>query len=303
MLSTAPANRNGSEVDRRPSNVQQHAAEPQPEVSAPFRNWMDPRLDFPRSTPLRKSYIVAASYRCGSTFFCSELWRTGVLGAPAEYLNIGEGRQLRDVMMARLQAVSAEDYVAKLLARRTSRNGMFGIKAHFHHFEAALDWYPSLLRALAPIAFVYLNRRDKLAQAVSMAKAIQTDAWTSMDRVSESPLRYDEALIARCLEDIREQTLDWLRWFEVNNITPFVVNYEALVADTPEEVRRILELLDVQGDEPEEVHPPPSRKQGDATNREWLARFRREMDWQGEFDDGPDGGPLDGEPRPASSDF
>ncbi len=54
------------------------------DTPAPFRNWMDARLDFPRSVPLRRSYVVASSYRCGSTLFCSELWRTGLLGAPAE---------------------------------------------------------------------------------------------------------------------------------------------------------------------------------------------------------------------------
>jgi LPS sulfotransferase NodH len=239
---------------------------------------MDARLDFPRSVPLRKSYIVASSYRCGSTFFCSELWRTGVLGAPAEYVNIGAGRQLRDVMMNRLQAASAEDYFEKLLACRTSRNGVFGMKVHFHHFEPALSWYPSMTKVLSPVTYIYLNRRDKLAQAVSMAKAMQTDAWTSMDGVPEITLRYDEAFITQCLEDIQQQRLGWLRWFEMNNITPFVVNYEDLVADKASVIRRIVELFDVADDEPEEVRLPVTRKQGDGTNIEWAARFRREAD-------------------------
>ena len=102
---------NGS-IDR------QHDSEP----PAPIRNFMDPRLDFPQSVRLRKSYIVASSYRCGSTFFCAELMRTGVLGAPGEYLNVGEGRLLRDIMMRRLRVDSPENYFSKLLGCRTSRN-------------------------------------------------------------------------------------------------------------------------------------------------------------------------------------
>ena len=47
----------------------------------------DPRLDFPGPVQLRRSYIVASTDRSGSTFLCSLLWQTGVLGAPAEYWN------------------------------------------------------------------------------------------------------------------------------------------------------------------------------------------------------------------------
>jgi LPS sulfotransferase NodH len=265
-------------VDTTSPDGQPSVGERDFENPAPIRNWMDARLDFPRSAPLRKSYVVASSYRCGSTFFCSQLWRTGVLGAPGEYLNVGEGRMLRDVMARRLQAASPEDYFAKLLARRTSRNGVFGMKAHFHHFEAALNWCPSMIRLLSPVTYIYLNRRDKLVQAVSMARAMQTDAWTSMDGVVETTLRYDEGLITQCLEEIRRQRLGWLRWFEINNIAPFVVNYEDLLADGAGVIRGVVELLGVQNDEPEEVRPPLVARQGDEVNIAWALRFRRDHD-------------------------
>ena len=45
-------------------------------------------------------------------------------------------------MERRLQATSPEDYFAKLFACRTSSNGVFGMKAHYNHFEGALDWCP-----------------------------------------------------------------------------------------------------------------------------------------------------------------
>jgi trehalose 2-sulfotransferase len=237
---------------------------------------MGRELDFPGPAPsLRKSYVVASSYRCGSTFFCSELWRTGVLGAPAEYLNIGEGRMLRDVMAMRLQASSPEDYFVKLLAHRTSRNGVFGVKAHFHHFEPALTWCPSMLDQLAPVTYLHLNRRDRLAQAVSMARAMQTNAWTSMDGAAATP-RYDEGLIDQCLEEIGRQRLGWLRWFEINAIQPVVVDFEDLIADRAGVVRGVVELFEVETDEPEQIHPPAVRKQGDEINLAWAARFRRE---------------------------
>jgi trehalose 2-sulfotransferase len=241
-----------------------------------IHNWMDARLDFPESPPLRKSYVVASSYRSGSTFFCSRLWSTGVLGAPAEYLNVGAGRMLRHVMESRLQATSPQDYFAKLVACRTSRNGVFGMKAHYHHFAEALDWCPSMIKLLSPVTYIYICRRDAVAQAVSMAKAMQTDRWSSMDAEVATNLRYDELLINQCLEEVQRQKIGWLRWFELNNITPFVLSYEDLIANPAGAVGGVVKLLDVQDDEASEIYPPEVEKLSDATNIEWAARFRGE---------------------------
>ncbi|MGO8800688.1 MAG: Stf0 family sulfotransferase [Roseiarcus sp.] len=239
---------------------------------APFAT--DERYDFDKPAPFRKSYIVASSYRSGSTYFCTELWRTGVLGAPGEYLNIAS-RNYR--MMRRLQATTPEDYFTKLLARRTSANGVFGIKAHFHHFEPALKWYPSMLKRLSPVTFIYIERRDKLAQAISMARAMQTDRWLPrIEKGPSPPLKYDPELIAKCLEEVDLQDASWLQWFASNDVTPHHLIYEDLLADPAGAIRSIVELLGAQNDERTEVRVPPADKQGDETNREWKKRFERE---------------------------
>jgi LPS sulfotransferase NodH len=238
---------------------------------------MDPRLDFPVLSSFAKSYVVASSYRSGSTYFCSLLWKTGVLGAPAEYLNTGDGRQLREVMARRLQPTSPEDYFKKLLARRTSSNGVFGVKAHYHHFEQALTWCPSMLDLLSPVLYIYLTRHDHIAQAVSMAKAMQTDRWTSMDPEARAVLRYDGSLIRRCLEDIHCQKIGWLRWFELNSVTPLVLNYEELIANTGDVVKKVMQFLKISQTGSCENHPPSVEKLGDRVNVEWAARFHREV--------------------------
>jgi trehalose 2-sulfotransferase len=229
---------------------------------------------------------VASSYRCGSTFFCAQLWRTGVLGAPGEYLNVGAGRLWRDVMMRRLQVSSPADYFSELLARRTSRNGVFGVKVHFPHFEAALSWYPAMLTVLSPVTYIHLARKDALAQAVSLAKAMQNNWWSSMDAPMRAPLVYDEAFIVQCLRDIQQQNLGWLRWFARNNVTPFTVYYEDLVADTTGVVRKVVELLGADSDKAEDIFLPPIEKQSDELNVEWVERFRREKERWTELDGG-----------------
>jgi trehalose 2-sulfotransferase len=265
--------------ESEPRNVSHDAKSPHP-----IQNFMDVRLDFPQSVPLRRAFIVASSYRCGSTFLCSHLWRTGLLGAPAEYLNIAGSRMLRDVMMDRLRANSPEDYFAKLLACRTSRNGVFGMKVHFHHFEAAMSWYPSMLNLLSPVTYIYLNRKDRLSQAVSMTKALQTDVWSSLESDAKRTPQYNEAFIVQCLREIQQQNLSWLQWFETNSVAPFVVYYEDVVADTASVVRKIIDLLGAANEEPDRTHVPFIEKLGDEVNVEWRERFERSApDWESWF--------------------
>jgi trehalose 2-sulfotransferase len=239
----------------------------------PVRFVLDERLDFNHFVPLRKSYIVASSYRSGSNYFCWELWRTGVLGAPVEFLNPYDALP---VLMNRFKASSPADYITKLIERRSSKNGVFGLKTHSHHFEVFLKQYPQLLEALAPVTFIHINRRNTLAQAVSMAKALQTDFWTSRIESERPPLQYDRELIAKCLEEVEQQELKWPRWFEAHGIEPFHVVYEDLIADTPKVIRSIVELLGVADDEPDDVLVPPTKRQGDGTNRDWIERFESE---------------------------
>ena len=240
----------------------------------PIRSVTDQRLDFDEPAPLRKAYLIASSYRSGSTYLCWELWKTGVLGAPCEYLN--PAQQLR-VLMKRFNVFSPADYIASLLVRRTSRNGIFGMKEHFHHFEAFMKGYPALLEVLSPVTYIYINRRDRVAQAVSMAKALQTNAWSSRSQEgSPRLLQYDRQLIANCLEEVQVQDAAWLQWFEAQRVTPYPLTYEDLTADAPSVVQSVLKLLGVENDEREQVRVPPAEKQGDETNQEWIERFNRE---------------------------
>ena len=240
----------------------------------PIVTMTDERLDFKRSTPLRKSHLIASSYRCGSSYLCWLLWKTGLLGAPSEVLNpTSELPQF----INRFKTSEPSDYITKVLERRVSRNGVFGVKAHFHHFEAYQKQYPALLKRLAPVTYIYISRSDKVAQAVSMAKALQSNRWHSrMEGGPKPTLHYDREMIASCLADIEEQDLAWRRWFKAHKVSPFDVSYNDLTKDSAGVVRRIVELLGVENDEPDEVYVPSVEKQGDETNNEWIERYERE---------------------------
>jgi trehalose 2-sulfotransferase len=267
----------------------------------PIRSMTDARLDFTHGTPMRQSYIVASSPRSGSTYFCRLLGQSGLLGTPSEVLN--PGFDLKG-FKNRFKASSPADYIAELISRRTAKSGVFGLKAHFENFEAFRKEYPALLDVLSPVTYIYVNRRDRVAQAVSMARALQTNQWSSQGQEGKKPeLRYNRELIANAMKEVELQDAGWLNWFKANNITPFRLTYEDLLADPAGTVQRVVEHLGVQNAERDEVKVPPVEKQGDDTNQEWIERFRRETEGGGESQLGAPPADADSKRRGAGDHF
>jgi LPS sulfotransferase NodH len=241
------------------------------EVSeADFGFLMHERFDFAAAAPVRKFYIIASAERSGSTYLCLKLWQTGALGAPWEYLNY----QTEMVAMARrLQTNDVNDYLRQVVACRTSANGTFAIKAHYHHFSYVLDRYPQLLDALPPPHFIVMQRHDRLGQAISLARAIQTNAWSSFARASSEPV-YDAALISQCLRKVEMQTAGWAGWLNEHRIVPLTIDYDELVERPDHSVgaaRRFLGLAE-PGEAPS-LPVPMVERQADEVNAEWRARY------------------------------
>lgn len=231
------------------------------------------RYDFLGPVPVRRKYVVASSYRCGSTHLCIALWATGAMGAPWEYLNF-EGDM--NGLMARLGVASAAQYASRLLAVRTSPNGVFGLKAHFPHFEAALRTSPQFGAYLRDAKFIRMVRRDRCAQAVSLAKSLQTGAWISLSSARRVPLFYSSEFIAACMEEISLQEDGWARWFAAQQITPLVVEYETLLADPEQTVDRVVQFVGAARSEGVAVAIVRPERQFDQVNAAWLQRFREE---------------------------
>jgi LPS sulfotransferase NodH len=229
------------------------------------------RFDLNSGVTARTSYIVASSHRSGSSYLCASLWKTGRLGAPWEYL---EYKVMMPTMMARLKAASFPDYLEKLMACRTSPNGVFGLKAHFHQFDHALRAFPRILDCLPEPRFIFINRQDKIAQAVSMAKALQNNSWVYFGTAEhEVPLFYSFEFIKRCLQEAVAQAESWLHWFD-GRFDPLVVDYEDVVRDRTAVLRTIARFLGVDPGTDCDIDLPVTTRQGDSVNEEWLRRFK-----------------------------
>ena len=230
----------------------------------------------------RVSYLVCATSRSGSSLLCGLLKGTRVAGRPEAYF----AHEREPCWAGRWGASGPVEYVHGAIREGTGANGVFGAKVLWVHLPNLLAKMEAvqgrrdveervLLDTFPGLRFVWIRREDVVAQAVSFAKAMQTDQWTARAprRPGRVP-RFDFAEIRRLVAVIEEQNAAWRRWFRANGITPFGVGYEDLVADMEAVTRRLLGFLgvDVPGDTPIE---PQHERQADSVSAEWAARYRQ----------------------------
>jgi LPS sulfotransferase NodH len=129
------------------------------------------------------------------------------------------------------------------------------------------------------LRFIFIERLDKIAQAVSLARALQTNAWFAFDKQDKMPLVYELDFLEDCLREILAQSNGWKAWFSESGIEPMLVHYEDMIADTPGMVQQVVRCLGVENDEPDPVVlPPPIQRQADQVNAEWARRFRQDSE-------------------------
>jgi|tagenome__1003787_1003787.scaffolds.fasta_scaffold20902019_2 LPS sulfotransferase NodH len=245
---------------------------------------------------VRSAYVVCATPRSGSTLLCELLASTAVAGRPQEYFerlrHSGLPRQPREyfegVEDPELLALLAPtepgrpddcDPLADALKAGTTVNGVFGAKlmwTHLHDLAARLrrPAEPALLAERLPgLRFVHATRGDKVAQAVSLWRAVQTRAWRDDAQRGPDDAVYRFAGIDHLVRQLRAQDDAWTAWFEEHAIEPLVVRYEALAADPQRSVRTVLRFVGA-GDAA--VPAPPLRRQADERSAEWTERYAQE---------------------------
>jgi LPS sulfotransferase NodH len=184
--------------------------------------------------------VIAMTARTGSTQLCSILGQLGNFGAPEEIFN---PRGAMPYLCRRYCRGRTEDYLVNM-AR--------GVEV-FCFKVAGCDWHPLASHAsrLFPQAqYVYLQRHDLDAQALSLARAIATGTWHQAvnDRESGDGAVQESLpvkLVTRCRQQIEHENESWIRFFGEYGIRPLPLWYEDSVADPACTVRRICQFANV----------------------------------------------------------
>ena len=135
-----------------------------------------------------------------------------------------------------------------------------------------------LNRAFGHTIYVFLKRKDVVAQAVSWVRAEQTGLWHKGDgRVRPEPLgrkpRFDYDEIRRIVYTIEEHNEEWLKWHRKAGVVPHEVSYEDLDNDPIGVIRDILDFLGLELPPNRNVEAPNVRL-ADALNDRWIKRYR-----------------------------
>jgi len=243
--------------------------------------------------PPERSYMICASPRTGSYLLSEGLAATGLAGRPTEFLS----PSFQLYWSERWSPSTYPDYLERVVAAGTTPNGVFGLKVHssqLSHFlcqatgcarlplrdQAAVveDWLPG-------VRYVWLRRRDRVRQAVSYARALQTHVWWHGEPAPApygDPIpgtqRFDFALIERCVESLGWENAGWASYFRANGIDPLELYYEDVAADRPAAVGQVLEYLDLPPDAAARLPASRFQRQADAVSESWTQRYRHLAD-------------------------
>jgi LPS sulfotransferase NodH len=239
------------------------------------------------------SYLIMMSPRCGSNLLCTHLEKIG-FGKPIEAFHFNH-RRMKERYHWDIDFDDPAAYM-KTAINYQMVEGVLGMKTNWSQFETFLEtahklsdpFDPTirddeLTEALLPnAAYILMKRRQKVKQAISYSKAMQTGIWMEKKNQDESykeyvlPPIYDREHIESCLDELLAFDVCWENYLARHNLNYLEVWYEDLVKDFERKMLEIYAFLGIKKDSP---LPPLLKRQADAASEEWYRRFSDSTDW------------------------
>lgn len=231
-----------------------------------YQTQFDKSLNFKNQKDVKKCLIIASTGRSGSHFLGHLLHQTKCFGFPLEYVNPSNLAEWKK----RLQTNSTEETLKKLQTIRTSENGVFSIKLHYHHL-ALLGGFEKL-EALFPNAhFILLTRKDALKQAISTAIASQTGVWISGQTPTSDETCFDAKQINFYLKQVLLDSTSW-KYLLVNHSANFIeMEFESIRDNVSKAMSTIAQFMDVELETVD--YTPKTKKQSNQLNKEWEKKY------------------------------
>lgn len=237
------------------------------------------KYDFPpRAAAPGLVYLLASVPRTGSTWLSHLLWSSGCLGAPLEYLNFDEAGPYG---FASRSLAQQQGLWRSVLRRRTSPNGVFGLKCFPSQLQQLQEGHPALLADVLstvlssrPPRIVWLGRRDEVAHAVSYARAILSGVWRKEQEAGgDARIEYSDIAIERARGLLDGQLAAWEEMFRDLRIEPLRLWYEDVIAEPEKAVQSVADYLGVDLRPEAAITVPAVKKQSEADSIEWVSRY------------------------------
>lgn len=238
-----------------------------------------------------RSIVIAASQRSGSTLLGRALELTGAVGTPREWFQNSDREERMRAYRLRPDTPHI-DLLKRIVRNETTPEGIFPLKIMWDTME------PLLLRlrdntlgaaegdgrdferfsALLPQPrFVLVTRRDKLKQAVSFVKSVQSGVWEYRGKevkIDPELLAFDYLAIRGALAKFEHEEAAWKAFFAANEIPHLHIVYEDFVKEYEGTLREVFAFLGMPAPERLEREAMDLRVMSDGVNKAWIDRFR-----------------------------
>jgi LPS sulfotransferase NodH len=183
---------------------------------------------FARGAEPDRGYVLAMTPRSGSTWLARMLTATGVLGRPDEYLLPGHP------LVVATKPRSLRWYLSAVARASATQNGVWAIKGDLPQLSASLP----LLAARC----VLLTREDRLAQAVSLYRAVASGVWD--DEVPDDSIPFDPAAIGDAERYLAAMEQGWDAALAGRDVLR--VTYEQLVREPLAVVASVASMMGIE---------------------------------------------------------
>jgi LPS sulfotransferase NodH len=236
------------------------------------------------------SYWICSAPRVGSTLLCHLLALTGIAGKPEEFFL----EENVEINKGRWGVTLFDDYLKAVTQKGSSPNGVFGVKMApgvvFTYLEGQIRGVPKwnnddisiyeILNSIFPnLKLIWLTRRNKVRQAVSWWKAIQTDEWGQLKHVGSKPrekLEYVFESIDHLFNESAMLDASWQNHFESWNAQPLTIVYEDFIHDYKGTVNEVLSYLGIGDTYDFDPNKIKMGKQADEVSEEWVQQYKEE---------------------------
>lgn len=130
--------------------------------------------------------------------------------------------------------------------------------------------------------FIYLYRKDKLRQVISLIKANQSEQWMLHPNSLKSDIEYtfEFDYIKERIEFFTKVDREWVEWFDRRRIEYLPIEYEVLEKNPKDILAVTMGYLGNDSDIDEQaMHfhtndaPHATKRQSDSITEEWVKRF------------------------------
>lgn len=187
-------------------------------------------------TEPKKIYCIAFTPRSGSTWLAHLVENSQALGVPREWFNPHAASHTID----HCGAGNFPEYYQHIKRFHTVNNA-FGFEVAYPHFDKLLqEGYGYVLEEVN--AWIFLRRKDFVAQAVSLYRALHSGVYhiRGDSAAPEVPLEYDRDRIAKLAFNLMNREWRFLQYFERKSIDPSMLWYEDLLSMKAEDILALL---------------------------------------------------------------